>query len=920
MSGRFRRCFTIILLILGGVIAAPTAFAETTYSFNLPEQALADSLRAIGQQTEMNILFEPEAVKNARSPALHGQFTVDEAIRLVLAGTKLEAQHTAASNWVIKVKSARSTTLPATSADTPGSSGAGLAQSNSGGPQYQPAAGPQNTDTSNSTSESSKKEGISEIIVTAEKHREYLQEVPIPVTVITAATLTDNSDLRIQDYYTQIPSLNLTQGIQSSQGLNLRGLSAGVLIDDVPISGVVPDIDPGNLARIEILRGPQGTLYGASGLGGGLVKFVTLDPSTDAVSGRVEAGTNDVRYGYDLGYNVRGSVNVPLTEDLAFRASAFWRQDAGYIDNSSREIDGINRDDAHGGQLTALWRPSDTLSLRLSALYQDIKGGNNYVETYDGVTLRPLGEFQQSDVAGTGPFERKTAAYSAVLNAKVLGADLTSLTGYNVNTAADYFDVTSTVGPLAQFLFGVGGAPIFNYHRATNVTQELRLAASVGQKFDWLVGAYYSHQANPFQQYLLATNPVTGTVAGELAEINFPQPYTEYAAFVNLTYHFTDRFDVQVGGRESRLTQDFNETITGPATPFVSPDASPSPYIQTTLHAQSRPFTYLFTPRFKITPDWMVYARLASGFSPGGGNIPGPDVPAQYGPERTNNYEIGTKADFLNRTVSFDAPVHYIQFRDIQLGFINSTTDASYIANVGSAKSQGVELSVESRPASGLRLAAWVVFSDAVLTEIPPGVTLTGIVASPGDSLPDSSRFSGHVSVDQEFPLSGAVKSEDNVKRQIALPWVSFGSDASAPAPEGVFLKASEHPRAYGNFSHLLARYVREEGVLSLQEAIRKLTALPAANLSLQHRGRLIPGYFADIVAFDPAKIQDHATYENPHQLTTGVEDVWVNGVRALQDGVATGAASGRFVRGRAWSGAPGGGCRASSRDWRWGN
>ena len=756
MSARFRRCFTIILLILGGAIAAPTAFAETTYSFNLPEQALADSLRAIGQQTEMNILFEPEAVKNVRSPALRGQFTADEALRLVLAGTKLEAQHTAASNVVVKVKSARSTTLPAASAVTLGSSGATLVQSNSGAPQSQPAPGPQNTDTSNSMSESSKKEGLSEIIVTAEKHQEYLQEVPIPVTVITAATLTDNSELRLQDYYTQIPSLNLTQGIQSSQGLNLRGLSAGVLIDDVPISGVVPDIDPGNLARIETLRGPQGTLYGASGLGG-LIKFVTLDPSTEAVSGRVEAGIDDVRHGYDLGYNVRGSVNVPLTQDLAFRASAFWRQDAGYIDNPSRGIDGVNRDEANGGQLTALWRPSDTFSLRLSALYQDIKGGNNYVQTYNAATLAPLGEFQQADVAGTGPFERKTSAYSAVLNAKILGADFTSLTGYNVNTAADYFDVTSAVGPLAQFLFGVGGAPVFNYHSATNLTQEFRLAASVGQKFDWLVGAYYSHQANPFQQHLLATDPVTGAVAGELAEISFPQPYTEYAAFVNLTYHFTDRFDVQVGGRESRLTQDFNETITGPATPFVSPDGSQSPYIQPTLHAQSRPFTYLFTPRFKITPDWMVYARLASGFSPGGANVPGPDVPAQYGPEKTNNYEIGTKADFLNHTVSFDASVYYIQFRDIQLGFINSTTDASYIANVGTAKSQGVELSVEARPANGLRLAAWVVFSDAVLTEIPPGVTLAGIIASPGDSLPDSSRFSGNLSVDQEFPLSGAI-------------------------------------------------------------------------------------------------------------------------------------------------------------------
>jgi len=735
MSARFRRCFAVILLILGGVIAAPTAFAETSYSFNLPEQALADSLRAIGQQTEINILFEPEAVKNARSPALHGQFTADEAIRLVLAGTNLEAQHTAQSNVVIKVKSARSTT---------------------GGPQFQPAAGPQNTDNPNSTSEFSNKEKLSEIIVTAEKHQEYLQDVPIPVTVLTATTLTDNSELRLQDYYTQVPSLNLTQGIQSSQGLTLRGLSAGVLIDDVPISGVVPDIDPGILARIETLRGPQGTLYGASGLGG-LVKFVTLDPSTDAVSGRVEAGTNDVHDSYDLGYNVRGSVNVPLTEDLAFRASAFWRQDAGYIDNPSREIDGVNKDDANGGQLTALWRPSDTVSLRLSALYQDIKGGNNYVEAYNAVTLRPLGEFQQSDVAGTGPFERKTAAYSAVLKVKVLGADLTSLTGYNVNSAADYFDVTGPVGPLARLLFGVGGAPVFNYHSATNVTQELRLSASVGRKFDWLVGAYYSYQANPFQQYLLATNPATGAVAGQLAEINAPQPYTEYAAFVNLTYHFTDRFDVQVGGRESRLTQDFNEIITGPATPYVSPDGSQSPYIQPTLHAQSRPFTYLFTPRFKITPDWMVYARLASGFSPGGGNIPGPNVPAQYGPEKTDNYEFGTKADFLNHTLSFDASVYYIQFRDIQLGFINSTTDASYTANVGSAKSQGVELSVGSRPASGLRIAAWVVFSDAVLTKIPPGVTLTGIIASPGDSLPDSSRFSGHVSVDQEFPLSGAV-------------------------------------------------------------------------------------------------------------------------------------------------------------------
>jgi N-acyl-D-amino-acid deacylase len=160
--------------------------------------------------------------------------------------------------------------------------------------------------------------------------------------------------------------------------------------------------------------------------------------------------------------------------------------------------------------------------------------------------------------------------------------------------------------------------------------------------------------------------------------------------------------------------------------------------------------------------------------------------------------------------------------------------------------------------------------------------------------------------------------SENNVRREIALPWVSFGSDEAAPAPEGVFLMENDHPRAYGNVARLLGKYVRDEHVISLEEAIRKLTSFPATTLSLKNRGMLARGYFADVVIFDPAAVQDHATYEKPHQLATGVSDVWVNGVRALKDSVASGAASGRFVRGRAWTGTPEGGCRASSRDWTW--
>jgi len=140
--------------------------------------------------------------------------------------------------------------------------------------------------------------------------------------------------------------------------------------------------------------------------------------------------------------------------------------------------------------------------------------------------------------------------------------------------------------------------------------------------------------------------------------------------------------------------------------------------------------------------------------------------------------------------------------------------------------------------------------------------------------------------------------SEENVKKQIALPWMSFGSDAGAPAPEGVFLNSNPHPRAYGNFARLLGKYVREERVIPLEEAVYKLTTLPATNLKIKKRGALKVGHFADVVIFDPDSIQDHATFQDPHQLAEGVIHVWVNGRQVIEEGTHTGATPGRVVRG----------------------
>jgi N-acyl-D-amino-acid deacylase len=177
------------------------------------------------------------------------------------------------------------------------------------------------------------------------------------------------------------------------------------------------------------------------------------------------------------------------------------------------------------------------------------------------------------------------------------------------------------------------------------------------------------------------------------------------------------------------------------------------------------------------------------------------------------------------------------------------------------------------------------------------GKTLAEVAKMRGKS-PEETAMDLVIEDDSRVGTVYFLMSEDNINKQIRLPWVSFDSDAESVAPEGVFLKSNPHPRAYGNFARLLGRYVREEKVIPLEEAIRRLTTLPATTMRLENRGALKVGFYADVVIFDPQSIQDHATFEKPHQYSTGVKHVFVNGVQVLKEGEHTGAAPGRFVRG----------------------
>jgi outer membrane receptor protein involved in Fe transport len=714
----------------------------------LSAQGLADALDSFSKDTGLQLVYRAQIASGLKTNGAQAGRPAEETLREILEGTGLDFEFI--NSKTVAILQPKEFPIASRSADA----------------AFDDAP-------TNDVS-------LEEIVVTAQKRIEHLQDVPVPVTALNAQSLVNSNQLRIQDYYTQVPGLSLTTDGLGSPNLTVRGISTGsgtnptvgIVVDDLPygastINGggnVVPDIDPNDLARIEVLRGPQGTLYGASSIGG-LMKYVTIDPSTDAWSARLQGGVLHVRNGDEAGYNVRGAVNVPVGDTFAIRATGFTRKDPGYIDDPVLNEDGVNSGEASGGRLSALWRMSEAFSLKLSALLQETEADGSPAI----YSLPTLSDLEQTALKGSGGHHRKTQSYAATLSGKLGSADLVAISGYNVNRNATVFDLTPLFGLLTEcgFLpdcipgtgfdgFGVRGSPNFETYRTAKFSEEVRLSVPLARKLDALFGAYYTRERSRYIADFLAVDPATGALgpsSGSWLHTASPHLYEEYAAFADLTFHVTDRFDIQVGGRESRNKQEFSSVQTGP---YASLFLGVSPRITPEADSKDNVFTYLITPRFQVSPDLMAYARLASGYRPGG---PNPNVastlPQSYGPDETRNYEVGVKGDLPGRHLSFDASVYYIDWQDLQLQLVDPLSLASYYTNASRAKSQGVELSVESMPLPGLRVAGWVAWNDAELTEdIPDGGPGTPVGVS-GDRLPFSGKFSGSLSLDQEFPLMG---------------------------------------------------------------------------------------------------------------------------------------------------------------------
>lgn len=627
-----------------------------------------------------------------------------------------------------------------------------------------------------------------EIIITAQKREERILDIPQSVTVVSGDTLERQGANTFEEYLNEIPGLSLQQSEAGVGRLVLRGVNTGgvsstvsVYIDETPfgsssgqVNGAIlaADFDPFDIARVEVLRGPQGTLYGASSLGG-VFKFVTNMPQLGETSGRARVGLESVSHG-GLGYSANGVINVPLGATIAFRGSAFYRKNAGWIDGTGNGANflgidavggkNINESDVWGARGSLLFKPSEQLSVRLTAITQEIKSdASSFVDVRQG-SHKPVNGYRQ-----TTYFREPNKLEYRLFNGSVeydLGfASLLSSTSFGKNNQTFRDDLTPPFGLLVNFLFGplnpgppfpfpqLSTDPIGLYQdQKTNLskfTQEVRLASPSNDRFEWMVGGYYTKEKGKIDQYIPGINLATGqqfgdAILGVLGEALLTSRYKEIAGFANGTFHVTDRFDISAGARLSDIRQSSVQQSAGVLANGGSPPESGQ--------SKESVFTYSVSPRFELNDTTAVYARVAKGYRPGGPNIipptAGPDAPRSYDADTITSYELGLKTD-IGRKVSLDLSAYHLAWKDIQLFTVIDNFGLN--ANGGKARSNGIEGTLTVRPVPGLRLSANGAIIDAKLTaDTPPFVG-----GFKGDRLPYTPKTSFALNGDYEWTPTG---------------------------------------------------------------------------------------------------------------------------------------------------------------------
>jgi len=622
------------------------------------------------------------------------------------------------------------------------------------------------------------------VTVTATRRREPAREVPMQVQLISAEKIKSGGARQLSDYLADEPGVEVTSAGAGQNTVSIRGISSGpqtvstvgMYIDDVAFGSssayangaqTALDLSLLDLNHIEVLRGPQGTLYGAGAMGG-LLKYVTNDPDTYALTGSMSLGASTTRGG-GLGNTESGVLNVPLKEDMAgLRVALFHDHAGGYIDATGAAAGkNVNRGDSDGGRISFLLEPSSRFRIRLTALSEEIKrDGHDYVD-YDVSSGRPLVGSYDRELTLREPYSTKVQLVSANMEDDLGWARFESISSIQTSGLVNKIDYTAEYGPLLPGVVAAGADLVSHVQKQT---QEFRLTSPSDQALEWLGGLFYTHEAGSNHQTI--SSAVAGGGAGPFGAFDLPSSLEEMAAYGDVTWKATSRLSLTGGIRIAHNRQDFTQVSDGP---LVGGGAT------TGGSSKETSKTYLATIGYALNSTSNVYARAASGYRPGGPNdlIKDPATgqvlsSPQFKHDSLWSYEAGYKADFMDKSLSIEASAYDIHWSDIQQ--FATAAGLSYVENSGKARVDGAEFSARYRPGKQWDINGNLSYMDARF--IQPAA---GLGAPAGAPLPNSARLSASAGARYNFSMAGRTAWIQGSERYVGDRNAGFDGSTSAP-------------------------------------------------------------------------------------------------------------------------------------------
>jgi outer membrane receptor protein involved in Fe transport len=769
MFGRRHRassCATIAAFI---ATVPSLALAEVAYKIDVPAQELGNALRSIGRQTSTNVIFEPALVKGLKAGGIHAELTVEEAIRQLLIGTRLAARRTSADTIVVQREPESPPARP-----TPSNAASSSAESDvsSGGPQ---------TTAANSAG-GAESAGVEEIIVTAQKRAESIQDVPISISAVTADQIASRGVASLQDMQYSIPGLSsFRYGPGGQEYIQLRGISnssgaqtVGQYLDEVPIisdsQGQSLDIRLLDMERVEVLRGPQATLYGEGSMGG-TIRYITASPDLYEFSGAFEGETGSVTDG-GWDYKANGMLNVPIVDGVVgARIVAGYERDAGWIDNDLSGEDDTNDASIRTlrGKIAAKLGERGTFSLL--ALHQDSEQDyqNFGFDRHSGARVP---QFNRDDYE----------VYNAVFQYDLGGVDFTGSVGYIDRHQDRQADNTDYFSPVLGSIGIPAGLVTLVRTRSSNdfeaLANEFRLSSRNAGRLNWSIGAYL-RQSESFNGMHSTASPAA--LPFEIYVLDQHRESSAWAVFGEATYDLTDRLTLIVGARyyeDQQKFKSFSETFGAGAVDVG----------EATFDSLNPRVNLRYMPSSTST----YYANVSKGFRSGGFNQTSlgggiVTIPPTYDPDELWSYEIGSKQQFFGRKLDLDVAAYYNDWQDVQSPSIVPLATGFVTINGGHVQGLGVDLSMTVRPVRGLALSAtygWnnLEFQSATADKIE------------GDPVDFAVRQSWSASADYRAPLSASVEGIIRVDYQHVgeahLTQRAFGQVQTFPEREMLGLRA----------------------------------------------------------------------------------------------------------------------------------